>query len=257
MLALDALTDYARENGMPENKTRGIIREYLQTLILKSLYTGKYSKNFHFLSGTALRFAYGLKRFSEDLDFNVKGMGEAEFKDAVEHVRKGLAKEGFACETEHMKRKDLLTAELTFPAASGEYGLRDGRGTLMIKIEARKTTWDYETETGIVNKFGELYPLNLASRGYMLSEKTVALTTHRRGRHVFDIIFMLSKKFPLDKKVFEAYGIPDEPKPFLKKTIRDIPQQSWKKWRIHSNPSSSMKAKQSVWKKQNSTCTNY
>lgn len=48
-----------------------IVREYLQLLFLKELYSEKFSKWLFFKGGTAIRLGYGGYRFSEDLDFSV------------------------------------------------------------------------------------------------------------------------------------------------------------------------------------------
>jgi predicted nucleotidyltransferase component of viral defense system len=48
-----------------------ITREFLQLLILKIIYDKDYFKNIAFVGGTALRFLYGSRRFSEDLDFSL------------------------------------------------------------------------------------------------------------------------------------------------------------------------------------------
>ncbi|MBU1656533.1 MAG: nucleotidyl transferase AbiEii/AbiGii toxin family protein, partial [Candidatus Omnitrophica bacterium] len=74
MLTYDSLVEQAKIGGMPPAKTRGILREYLQVLILKGLYKNEEGKRFYFTGGTYLRLVCGLKRFSEDLDFDVKNI---------------------------------------------------------------------------------------------------------------------------------------------------------------------------------------
>ena len=48
-----------------------VVREYLQLLFLKELYSEKFGKRVFFKGGTAIRLVYGGERFSEDLDFTV------------------------------------------------------------------------------------------------------------------------------------------------------------------------------------------
>ena len=47
------------------------LREYLQSLVLRSFYESEAFRCVAFVGGTALRFLHGLPRFSEDLDFSV------------------------------------------------------------------------------------------------------------------------------------------------------------------------------------------
>lgn len=62
-----------------DGKPRGILREYLQYIILKAIYTSKYGKHLVFLGGTCLRIVYGSARFSEDLDFDNRGLSEEDW----------------------------------------------------------------------------------------------------------------------------------------------------------------------------------
>ena len=48
-----------------------MLREYLQALVLRSLHESEAFQCLAFVGGTALRFLYGLPRFSEDLDFSL------------------------------------------------------------------------------------------------------------------------------------------------------------------------------------------
>ena len=48
------------------------LREYLQAFVLRSLHESEAFQRLSFVGGTALRFLYGLPRFSEDLDFSLE-----------------------------------------------------------------------------------------------------------------------------------------------------------------------------------------
>ena len=48
-----------------------ILREYVQLLLLETLYGIKGSENFIFKGGTAVHLVFDAPRFSEDLDFTV------------------------------------------------------------------------------------------------------------------------------------------------------------------------------------------
>jgi len=53
----------------PDFYTRNLLKEYLQILILKYIYSSKDYKDLFFYGGTCLSQCYGIPRLSEDLDF--------------------------------------------------------------------------------------------------------------------------------------------------------------------------------------------
>jgi predicted nucleotidyltransferase component of viral defense system len=53
-----------------------LAREYLQARVLESLQDKGVFLRWAFVGGTALRFLFGLPRFSEDLDFSLITQGE-------------------------------------------------------------------------------------------------------------------------------------------------------------------------------------
>ena len=60
MLSMRYLLEEAKNLDLPILKKRAILREYLQTIILNSIYKGNFSKVMFFVGGTALRFFYNL-----------------------------------------------------------------------------------------------------------------------------------------------------------------------------------------------------
>jgi predicted nucleotidyltransferase component of viral defense system len=92
MLTYEALIDQAKAREMPTTKIRGILREYLQFLILKELYKNKYGKKLFFTGGTYLRLVHDVKRFSEDLDFNINKITKKEFELLLETIKNELKK---------------------------------------------------------------------------------------------------------------------------------------------------------------------
>jgi predicted nucleotidyltransferase component of viral defense system len=70
---------------------RCLVREYLQARILESFQDHGVFLRWVFLGGTALRFLYGIPRFSEDLDFSLITSGkEAGFRTALSEVKRAL-----------------------------------------------------------------------------------------------------------------------------------------------------------------------
>ncbi|MBU1366987.1 MAG: nucleotidyl transferase AbiEii/AbiGii toxin family protein [Candidatus Omnitrophica bacterium] len=219
MLSYDSLLEQAKLSDMPTSKMRGIMREYIQTLMLKYLYASKWQDRFHFLGGTSLRLVYGFKRFSEDLDFNIAEIDKREFERVSEFVRGELKKENIHSGVTFEHRGNLSSSKFTFKNVLEYYRIKDKRGILMVKFEANRPTFDLETGQATVSNFGEIFTLQMTAKGALFAEKIDALRHIKKGRHIYDIIIMLSKKFPISKNILEANGIREEPGEVIMDTI--------------------------------------
>lgn len=208
MLNMEYLLEEAKNNNLPVLKKRAIIREYLQIIILNSIYKQKSGKYFYFMGGTAMRYFYRLPRFSEDLDFNTLSLGYQEFENILERIGKDLYKEGLPATISASRRKNLFTGKLLFVDVMGRYGILDGRGaSLMIKIEINRPNWELNTESRVFSMYGYSFTSILMSRGNLLSEKICALLNRKRGRDIYDTLYMLRKKFPFNENVLKANNI--------------------------------------------------
>jgi hypothetical protein len=113
--------------GLPRAKKRAILREYLQTIILNSIYKSNFANSMFFVGGTALRFFYNLPRFSDDLDFNTPFMEENSFKSILARIERDLSLEGFSPRSSYKKRNNMLIASMNFPGVMSEYRIINGR----------------------------------------------------------------------------------------------------------------------------------
>lgn len=214
MLTFEALMGEAKTRGMPGTKVRGILREYLQVLILKELYRLASGKKFCFTGGTYLRLVHNTRRFSEDIDFNAVKLPPAEFEAVLKKIASAIKKEGTAVSLGFRHWKNMLAAELVFPEVErfyevvSKYSKKEG---IVIKIEVNRPRWKIEPETVVVNGFGQMFPVVCTQKGALFADKIDALVKKNRARHLFDIIFMLSRKYPIDKKVLEALAIKEDP----------------------------------------------
>ena len=214
MITYEALMNEAKERGMPGVKTRGVLREYLQVLILKELYRLETGKKFFFTGGTYLRLVHHAKRFSEDLDFNAAHLARAEFEGAVERTASALKKEGTATELEFEHWQNLWAARIIFPDIEGVYGVvskYSKKEGIVIKVEVNRPRWTIKPETLVVSGFGQMYPVVCTQRGALFADKIDALLKKNRARHLFDVMFMLSQKYPIDQQVLNTIGIKGSP----------------------------------------------
>jgi predicted nucleotidyltransferase component of viral defense system len=229
MLSLEYLLEEAKANGLPVFKKRAILKEYLQVIILNSIYKHNLGKSMFFGGGTALRFFYNLPRFSEDLDFDTPGLSFQEFKDILEYIEKGLLKEGFSLKISTEKRKNLFVAELYFSQLMELYGITDKRGLdLMIKVKVYKPRWKLEFESAVLSLYGYNFSAILLGKGNLISEKLWALFNRRRGRDIYDILFMLKRNFPFNKDVLLANKIEGLPKELILGHLKKLSEKELK-----------------------------
>lgn len=225
MLTYDALIEQAKARGMPITKMRGILREYIQILILKELYKTESGRKLYFTGGTYLRLAHNIKRFSEDLDFNTEKIMKTEFENLLKKIKIELKRSNISSEVKFNHWDNMYVAKITFPelekiySVVSKYSKKQG---IVIKVETNKPKYKIETETEVIAGFGEVYPCICTAKGILFADKIDALTKKRRGRHIYDIIFMLSNKYPIDKKALLYLGIKEDPLEFILKSIRSF-----------------------------------
>ena len=226
MLRMAYLLEEAKELGLPAAKSRAILREYLQTIILNSIYKSSFAPSLFFVGGTALRLVYNLPRFSEDLDFNTPALDQDDFTKLLERVETALSLEGFSPVLSSKRRATLLIATLNFPGVMREYGIMNSRGgDMLIKLEVNKPAWPLSTESHVVSRYGYNFSAIVMSKGALLSEKLAALLSRRRGRYIYDLLFMLRKKFPFDTGVLYANNIQGDPRKLIQTYLSGISDQ--------------------------------
>lgn len=232
MLELEALAAEAEQRGMPSGKTRGILREYLQVLILKELYKLPDGKRLCFTGGTYLRLVHQTKRFSEDLDFNAARMNKSDFEGLVKKVQGNLKKEGSEVKIAFGHWDGLLVGEFVFPDIEERYGIvsphRRKEG-ILIKFEVNQPKWKIQTESLMVTGFGNMFPVVCTHAGALFADKIDALIKKNRARHMFDIMFMLSKKYPVDAQVLKVLGIKGPPLEAVLERVRSFSAAELKK----------------------------
>ncbi|HEC78462.1 MAG TPA: hypothetical protein ENI34_04880 [candidate division WOR-3 bacterium] len=214
MLTYDALLEQAKLRNMPLDKIRGILREYLQILMLKHLYRTDAGRNLYFTGGTYLRLVHGLKRFSEDLDFNSNKIKKKKFEELCNKIMIELKRSGIKGEISFSHWGHILVTKFNFPDLERSYGIttkyRRKQG-LLIKLEVNLPEWNINPETEVLSGYGEIFPCICTQKSTLFADKIDALLKKRMARHLYDIIFMLSQKFTVDQKTLKELGYKDEP----------------------------------------------
>ncbi|MBU1853606.1 MAG: nucleotidyl transferase AbiEii/AbiGii toxin family protein [Candidatus Omnitrophica bacterium] len=229
MLSLEYLIEEAKNNNLPLLKKRAILREYLQVIILNSIYHQDFGRSMYFTGGTALRFFYNMPRFSEDLDFDTPDLKFEAFRKMLEYIKKGLLKEGFSVEISSEERNNLYIAELYFKDLVTLYGITDKRGhDLMIKIETYKPSWHIESESDVLSLYGYNFSCLLLDKARLFSEKLCALFNRRRGRDIYDTLFLLKRRFGIDENVLAANNIKGLPKELILGHLKSLSEKDLK-----------------------------
>jgi len=175
------------------------LKEYVQLLVLDYLATTRHVRKLAFIGGTSLRLVKGIDRFSEDLDFDCKDLGEEEFRDMTDDVLVFLARSGFRVETRD-KASDKLTAfrrSFHFPGLLFDLGLtghRDER--FLLKIEAQDQGVPYERAPGILKGCGLFFSFPVPPDPVLCAMKVSAMLSRRKGRDYYDVMFLLAQTRP-------------------------------------------------------------
>lgn len=182
-------------DATPRNATN-VMREYLQARILETLQTRGAWSSIAFMGGTALRFLYGIPRFSEDLDFALEGRAsEYDFAGLIDAVRHQFQREGYTVEAKVNARATVNKAFVRFPGLEHEFGLSpDANRVFSVKIEVDT---DPPAGAGLaVTTVRRFVTLRLPhhDKPSLLAGKTAALLLRDwvKGRDVYDLVWYLS-----------------------------------------------------------------
>ena len=233
MITFETLVDQAKERGMPTTKMRGILREYLQILILKEIYNIESGRKLFFTGGTYLRLINNLKRFSEDLDFNAQDMSKEEFEELVNIVSSKLSKIGLSTKVKFNHWQNLFVAKVIFDEVEGFYGIKSKyskKTGIVIKIEVNNPSWKIIKESEIITGFGQFYPCICTDKGILFADKIDALIKKNRARHIYDIIFMLANHYSVNEELLRVYSIKVAPFDAIINRMEEFSDEELKKY---------------------------
>lgn len=206
MISLNEIKKYYSTNILGFD--RGLVREYLQYLILSIIFSHKLGGKLSFLGGTCLRIVYGSQRFSEDLDFDSKQLTEEEFIVLSEYIKKELEKFGLEIEIKIIK-KGAFHCKIKFPnilQSNNLSPLDDEK--ILIQVDTFDQQVNYQTETYILNNFDITKLIITTPKSVILSQKLWTITERERtkGRDFYDIIYLLQTTKPDKDFLFAKFN---------------------------------------------------
>jgi predicted nucleotidyltransferase component of viral defense system len=196
MLELKQIEAYYPEALRPFS--RNLVVEYLQYKILEIIYDSTFGEKLWFMGGTAARVVYGNARFSEDLDFDNRGLSSADLEEMTRRIIKRMELEGYAIESRNVFRK-AFTCYLRFPGLLYDMGLSGHRGEkILIKLNAEPQGVLYRQDKVILNRFDVFVRIGVVPVDLLLAQKIAAIFGRSRpmGRDFYDVVFLLGMTEP-------------------------------------------------------------
>ena len=182
--------------SVPETRRKNVLREYLQAHILYSIQQSGVFSHIAFQGGTALRFLYSLKRFSEDLDFALENREGFDFHKMKGKILKDLQNSGFQAAAIEKKEKIVKVLSVRVPGVLFETGLsHQDNENLNIHV-------DIDTNPPL----GANFATTIVDRHFVLSLRHHDLASsmagklhavfsrpYVKGRDLYDLIWYLAK----------------------------------------------------------------
>ncbi len=186
------------------NSFRSMIKEYLQCKILEFIYQGPFRDRLVFIGGTKLRLFNNFRRFSEDLDYDLKGEYNSNDHLALcESLVKEFKKQNIEAEIDkdkQIKEVDVHTRYINFPEIMKRAGFNDVPGRkFFVKIDAQKHkygSYSYEPETKILNRFDVFTLVKCAPDSMILATKLCSILERSKGRDFYDIVELVKTTKP-------------------------------------------------------------
>lgn len=190
--------------------------DYLQHILL--LFLSRRTGSWLVLKGgTALQKAYGLNRFSDDLDFTSK---KENIEDIARGIKADLVTFGFENELK-INRIESVSEVIVYSTKSPLYdGTPRSMAVQRLEVSLREKAIMKEEIHEVVPVYPDLQPylLTMMNTEEILSEKVRAIMTRNKARDVYDTWFLIKKKIPVNpeliNKKLEYYGMVFDPDAF-------------------------------------------
>jgi len=226
------MKDYIREvikKDLTSEDNKNRIREYLQKYLLYVLYKKKIYKDLIFCGGTALRFLYKIRRFSEDLDFVLFSKAkDYNFENILKVIKNEFKLSGYNLEIKYKISKNVHNAFLKFSGILFEYGIsphKDEKLSIKIEIDTNPPEGGKEKITLYNSTFMfYIFHYDLPS---LFAGKLHALLCrdYTKGRDWYDLLWYLTKFKNLEPNFILLNNALQQ----THKGFEEINQKNWKK----------------------------
>ena len=199
MISLESIRGFFPANLQGRQFDRHLLKEYVECLALDWISKSEWAAKLTFIGGTNLRLIHDIDRFSEDLDFDNKGLTHGEFIRMTDALIVYLQRNGLPAAAKD-KESDKLTAfrrSVLFPGLLKGLGLSAfAEERFLMKIETQDQEFAYERQMATVAKCGFFFPVAVPPDPILCSMKLSALLTRAKGRDFYDAMFLLMRTKP-------------------------------------------------------------
>ncbi len=183
------------EKEKRESNKLNVMREYLQSYILKILQENNFFNNAAFLGGTALRFVYDLPRYSEYLDFSSTKKSFDRLDDNVKILKRELSLAGYDVSFSSDFSKTVQYSFVKFKGLKYESGLsphNEEKMSIKLDLDTNPPSGAV-VERNIKNKYF-LLSFNTYDLSSLFSGKIHALLFRKytKGRDWYDLLWYLT-----------------------------------------------------------------
>ncbi len=106
----------------------------------------------------------------------------------------------------------------------------------MVKLEVNQPSWPLRTQPHALSLYGFSYMATAMVDSSLMAEKLCALVARDRGRDVYDLMFMLKKRFPFDNKILEANGLHEKPKVLIARHLQKLKRKGLRRLALQVKP---------------------
>ena len=174
-----------------------ILREYLQAIVMRSLHESEAYICLSFVGGTALRFAFDLPRFSQELDFSLENPAGYEPLRWMEKLKRDMTLVGFETALSWNDRKTVHTAWIRVAGLLKDVGLSVmANQNLSIKLEIDSCPPAGAVSVRTVINRHLMFAVRHHSLPTLMAGKIHALMTRKysKGRDWYDLLWYLSRR---------------------------------------------------------------
>jgi predicted nucleotidyltransferase component of viral defense system len=203
---------------------RNILKEYLQENILYIIYRSGLLNELIFEGGTALRFLFDLKRFSEDLDFSLSGES---FKvvNFSKRVKYELESMNYEVEVKNSGSGSVKRSSFRFPGLLHSYELskeKSQKVSVLVEIDSNPPEGG-QTEVSIISR-QYIFRVRHYSLPSLMAKKISAIIARNfnKGRDFYDFLWYLSRNIKPDFELLNNA---------IRQIKRDFPKLKEKNWK--------------------------
>ena len=167
MISLESIRGFFPEELRAGQFAKHILKEYVECLALEWIARSPWAAKLTFIGGTNLRLTKDIDRFSEDLDFDCKGLAVDDFMRFTDALIAYLVRNGLnvVAKEKESSRLTAMRRSIMFPGLLHDLCLSAFKEErFMMKIGAQDQGREYERVFADVRRCGFFFPVCVPCR---------------------------------------------------------------------------------------------